>query len=60
MELADEVEVPPASVLSIASAALSEADDVLKAVYDWHAGTENLPIDLWTRVRDVLRKAGRI
>ena len=55
-----EVEVSPTSVLSIASAALSESNDVLMAVHEWQAGSEMLPLDLWTRVRDVLRKAGRI
>ena len=55
-----EVDVSPTSVLSIASAALSESNNVLMAVHEWQAGSEMLPLDLWTRVRDVLRKAGRI
>lgn len=55
-----EVEVSPTSVLSITSAALSESNNVLMAVHEWQAGSEMLPLDLWARVRDVLRKAGRI
>ena len=52
--------VSQSSVLSITSEALSDATDVLKAVHDWQAGSEILPTDLWTQVRDFLRKAGRI
>ena len=48
------------TVLTVVSEALSEATDVLKAVHDWQAGSEILPIDLWTQIRDILRKAGRI
>lgn len=57
-EAAEPVTRP--SVLTIVSEALSDATDVLKAVHDWQAGSEILPIDLWTQVRDFLRKAGRI
>lgn len=59
-QAAAEVEVSPTSVLSITSAALSESNNVLMAVHEWQAGSEMLPLDLWARVRDVLRKAGRI
>lgn len=48
------------SVLTLVSEALRDATDVLESVHDWQEGSEVLPIDLWTPIRDFLRKAGRI